>query len=240
MSWRSHGKDNASLVEALRGNEILRSASVANAMLLVDRGLYCTKDGGRAYVDAPQAIGAAATISAPHMHAYCLELMRDHLKPGARCLDVGSGSGYLTAIMAHMVDGGGVGGRRGKATGIEHIPELVEESRRNARRDPKTAPLLESGALELLVGDGRLGHAVGGPYDCIHVGAAASEVPAALTEQLAEGGRLVVPVGQEGETQNLCVIDRKGDGSLATEEVMRVVYVPLCSKSHQLDKRRWM
>lgn len=204
-------------------------------MMAVDRGWYA-KDRGTAYVDAPQSIGSAATISAPHMHAYALELLRDHLRPGARCLDVGSGSGYLTSVMAHMVAAGGT--EVGKAIGVEHIPELHEASLANVREDPSSRQLLESGRLELLVSDGRLGHESGAPYDCIHVGAAAAAIPPALTAQLGLGGRLVIPVGAEGATQDLVVVDREArTGELTRRKVMGVVYVPLCERDHQLNKR---
>ena len=111
-------------------------------------------------MDSPQPIGKAATISAPHMHGYCLELLKDHLLPGNKALDVGSGSGYLTSVFAHMV------GKERKAVGVEHIPDLVKQSLKNTSRDPATSPLLQSGNLELLEADGKSGHATEAPYDC--------------------------------------------------------------------------
>lgn len=95
-------------------------------MLLTDRGNYAKHN---AYTDAPQGIGYGVTISAPHMHAHALELLKDHLIAGERALDVGCGSGYLTVCMALMV------GETGKAIGIDHIPELVEFARTNIERD---------------------------------------------------------------------------------------------------------
>lgn len=83
------------------GHGIIKSSSVYNAMLAVDRRDFChTRE---AYRDNPQPIGSNVTISAPHMHAHALETLVAHLKPGSRVLDVGSGSGYLTACMAIMV-----------------------------------------------------------------------------------------------------------------------------------------
>ena len=71
-------------------------------MLSVDRGDFCI-DSNSAYFDRPQSIGFGATISAPHMHAWALELLKNNLKPGMKCLDIGSGSGYLSTCMAKMV-----------------------------------------------------------------------------------------------------------------------------------------
>ena len=125
MAWRSHGEDNSGMVEALFTNNIIKSKEVRDTMLLVDRGNYIKHN---AYMDSPQTLGYNITISAPHMHAHALELLREHLRPGMRALDVGSGSGYLTACMALMV------GSQGVAVGIDHIPDLVELSRSNLQK----------------------------------------------------------------------------------------------------------
>ena len=100
MAWRSSGATNDELVDNLRTNGVIEHADVAAAMKAVDRGFYVVKGTGNPYVDSPQGIGFGATISAPHMHAHCLEVLRPWLKPDARELDVGSGTGYLTALFA--------------------------------------------------------------------------------------------------------------------------------------------
>jgi len=96
-------------------------------MLKVDRSHYMNDSDP--YRDAPGVIGYGATISAPHMHAFALTVLEDQLVDGAKVLDVGSGSGYLTACFAHMVE------PNGKVYGIEHIAELVKISRQNILRD---------------------------------------------------------------------------------------------------------
>ncbi len=158
------------------------------------------------------------------MHAHALEMLRDKLIPGARVLDVGSGSGYLTACMARLIQPGG------KVIGIEHIPELVQLSIKNISKNGRS--LLDDGILEIVLGDGRLGYPQGGPYDAIHVGAAAPSRPNALIEQLKPGGRLVVPVGVG--SQRMMIYDKSDDGSKVHERSsLGVSYVPLTDKAKQ-------
>lgn len=106
MAWRSHGRTNSEMVHALHKNGVITKERVVQALQAVDRADF-VRDKGSAYLDQPQPIGHAATISAPHMHGAVLDLLEHKLQPGARVLDVGSGSGYLAAAMAQMVQPGG-------------------------------------------------------------------------------------------------------------------------------------
>ncbi|XP_052183496.1 protein-L-isoaspartate O-methyltransferase 1-like isoform X2 [Diospyros lotus] len=223
--WAGSGiNKNKAMVEHLQHYGVIRSKKVAEVMETIDRALF-VPDGTSPYIDSPMPIGYNATISAPHMHATCLELLEENLKPGMHALDVGSGTGYLTACFALMV------GPEGHAVGVEHIPELVDSSVENIQKSA-AATLLKEGSLSVHVGDGRLGWPEFAPYDTIHVGAAAPEIPPALIEQLKPGGRMVIPVGNI--FQDLKVVDKNPDGSVSIRSETSVRYVPLTSREAQL------
>ncbi|XP_026387164.1 protein-L-isoaspartate O-methyltransferase 1-like [Papaver somniferum] len=224
LTTRVSKEKNKGLVANLKRYGVIRSPKVAEVMVNIDRGFF-VPDGNAAYADSPMPIGFNATISAPHMHATCLELLTDNLLPGMRALDIGSGSGYLVACFASMV------GPQGRAVGIEHIPELVSASIENIQKSA-ASPFLELGSLSVHVGDGRNGWPEFAPYDAIHVGAAATEIPKQLINQLKPGGRLVIPVGNI--FQDLKVIDKNQDGSITVHDETAVRFVPLTSKDAQL------
>ncbi|KAF8698928.1 hypothetical protein AX14_001051 [Amanita brunnescens Koide BX004] len=186
-------------------------------MLLVNRANY-VRDWACAYEDAPQRIGHGATISAPHMHAYALENLFPFLGPGARVLDVGSGSGYLLAVLHRIV------GETGKVVGVEHVPELVEWSKENLRKDG-LGNALDAKQIEVIVGDGRNGFAETGPYNVIHVGAAAPNVPSSLVTQLSSPGRMFIPVGVYA--QDVQQVDKDENGRV-TQQPMMGVSVSYC------------
>lgn len=190
-------------------------------MLQTDRKHYCPRNS---YMDAPQSIGYDVTISAPHMHAFALELLADKLIAGAKVLDVGSGSGYLTACFARMIE-------HGQVIGVEHQPSLAQLGRENIRRDD--ASLLDSGRVQIFQGDGRLGWKEFAPFDAIHVGAAAPDTPHELIKQLANGGRLIVPVGPVNQSQSLQQFDKDENGVVTEKSLMSVVYVPLTDLNHK-------
>lgn len=194
-------------------------------MRAVDRKYYSASDAGPlAYKDCPHSIGYNATISAPHMHAFCLEELADLLVPGARILDVGSGSGYLTACMAQMI------APNGHVLGIDIIPQLVTWSNENMRRanpellDKKIATLIKADGWQELKGQ---------EFDMIHVGAAAAKLPDALVKMLRPNGRMIIPVGTT--SQAMLMITRLPDGSYTTKNLMGVVYVPLVNTGKPND-----
>ncbi|KAK1231438.1 hypothetical protein PQX77_005447 [Marasmius sp. AFHP31] len=152
------------------------------------------------------------------------EHLLSYLRPGAKVLDVGSGSGYLVAVLHHLVS------PSGKVVGIEHVEELVEWSRENMLKDGLKDEL-DSGKIQLIAGDGRKGYPSEGPYDAIHVGAAAPTVPEALIEQLASPGRMFIPVGTY--MQNILHVDKDAQGNVTQKEIMGVRYVPLTDRDSQ-------
>lgn len=113
-------------------------------------------------------------------------------------LDVGSGSGYLTACFYRYIKAKG-NNPNTRVVGIEHQSSLVALSKANLNADDSN--MLDSGVMHIVEGDGRKGHIDHAPYDAIHVGAAAPTEPVELIKQLAKGGRLIVPVGPEGGSQ---------------------------------------
>ena len=173
MAWRSHGSSNASLVKNLSQNSLITKDKVRKAMENTDRKHYSENNP---YEDSPQRIGYAATISAPHMHAIALEYIHDQLTSGDQvtALDVGSGTGYLTACMARMAGAGG------RVVGLEHKPELTEVSVKNLNNDDSS--LLQSGQVKIIIGYGRNCYVPQYEqqtelYNAIHIGTAAKEVP---------------------------------------------------------------
>ncbi len=186
----------------------LREPRLLDALMSVPRHLFVPKiEHAWAYADGPLPIGHGQTISQP----YIVALMTDALKlrGDERVLDVGTGSGYQAAILAHMA---------GEVHTIEFVPELAE-------RAAKVIGELGLDNVHCHVGDGSLGWQDAAPYNGILVAAAAPEAPPPLLAQLAEGGRLILPVGGRGY-QQLEVWQRQ-DGELARKASFGVAFVPL-------------
>ncbi|ELR10931.1 O-methyltransferase, putative [Acanthamoeba castellanii str. Neff] len=214
----------AELVARLKESFHLTQGSVERAMLAVDRAHFVV--AGNPYHDAASPIGFNATISAPHIVAFGLDLLAEVIGgDGARVLDVGSGSGYVTACLAHMV------GPRGRVYAIDHIPELVRASLDNIER--ASSDLLER--IDVRVGDGFAGLEEEGPFDAIYVAAAAEEVPQALIDQLKPGGRMVIPVGPPGQFQKLVQVDVALDGRVKAVGLLDVRFVPMLASDQQLS-----
>ena len=196
---------------------------VYDTMMKVDRADFAPTNP---YENNPQCINFNVVISAPLLHAYCLEALKNHLIDGCTALDIGFGSGYLTAAMSLMI------GRNGKVIGVEHIKQLYDFGKNNIMKNHSN--LLEAKKIELFVCDGRKGYKPFAPYNCIHVGAGAMEPPKELIEQLANGGRLVIPLGPQ-EDQYIYIIDKDFNGNIKYSKGLCVRYVPLTTPEKQLS-----
>ncbi|KAL8925139.1 MAG: hypothetical protein Q9208_003644 [Pyrenodesmia sp. 3 TL-2023] len=209
-------RNNAALIANLKSHGLITTERVANAMLGVDRAHYAP---ALPYQDSPQPIGYGATISAPHMHASAAESLLPYLHPSARVLDVGSGSGYLTHVFANLL------GPEGRVVGIDHIQGLIDLANANMQKSEDGRAMLREGKVKFVKGDGREGYREGGPYDAIHVGAAAKEEHKGLVEQLRAPGRMFIPVGVG--SQWIWVVDKDEKGEVRREKQYGVRYVPL-------------
>ena len=169
--------------------------------------------GDNAYNDGPLPIGSGQTISQP----FVVALMTEHLAPRRtdRILEIGTGSGYQTAILAYLA-------ARGKVFTIERLPDLLVEAEERFRRLGLTN-------IETRLGDGAAGWPEAAPFDGIIVGAAAPRIPEPLTTQLAPGGRLVIPVGDLA-SQELVILQRSASGELLYRNAGGVRFVPLISR----------
>lgn len=169
---------------------------------------------GDAYSDAPLPIGNGQTISQP----YVVALMTERLQPQRRSklLEIGTGSGYQTAVLAFIAN-------RGKIFTIERLPDLLVEAEERFRR-------LGLSNIETRLGDGATGWADQAPFDGIIVAAAAPRIPEPLVDQLAPGGRLVIPVGDLA-SQELVILERPlNGGDVVQQQAGGVRFVPLISR----------
>jgi len=195
----------------------IRDERVLEAMATTPREQFVPNvPASLAYDDRALPIDAGQTISQPYMVGRMTELLR--VKPGGRVLEIGTGSGYQAAVLARL---------GAKVTSIERLPDLAETAR---------AALREVGieGVDVRVGDGSVGEPEGAPWDGIVVTAAAPAVPDALREQLAEGARLVIPVGPRFQ-QDLVVVERRGPNDWQEWSDGAVVFVPLVGEAGWSD-----
>ena len=165
-----------------------------------------------AYKNRPLPIGYGQTISQPYIVALMTDLTR--VKPGDAVLEIGTGSGYQAAILAEL---------GATVCTIEIVEPLAREAEARLRA-------LGYAGVRVRVGDGYHGWEDCGPFDAIVVTAAASHVPPPLVRQLKPGGRMVIPVGPPFLTQQLMLVEKRADGSVATRQVLPVAFVPLTGK----------
>lgn len=186
------------LVEHLKESGAIKSPTVEQAFLSIPRERFFVEDPALSYVDAAFRIGYGQTISQPTTIAIMLELL--DVRTGQKVLEVGSGSGYVLALLSKLV------GKNGKVFGIELIVELAERSR-------KTLADLNITNVKIFCRDGKEGLPEHAPFDRILISAGTREVPDALTKQLATNGKLVAPVGG-GFYKNIVLLEKDSSGSV--------------------------
>ncbi|HSD70529.1 MAG TPA: protein-L-isoaspartate(D-aspartate) O-methyltransferase [Woeseiaceae bacterium] len=200
------------LVQRLREQGI-RSTAVLEQIRNVPRHLFVDEAlASRAYEDTALPIGLGQTISQPYIVARMTEALLEGFS-GTRVLEIGTGCGYQTAVLAPLVR---------EVYSVERIPELLKKTRQRLRD-------LDIYNVRLRQGDGWEGWRKYAPYDGIIVTAAASEIPASLLDQLAPGGRLIMPVGPSGRQELIRVAEL--DGVLQRESLGAVSFVPLVKGS---------
>jgi len=183
---------------------------VLGAMLAVPRHEFVPASWrGAAYSDRPLPIGEGQTISQPYIVALMTELLQ--LESGDRVLEVGTGSGYQAAVASHLAD---------SVFTIEILPGLAERATRRLAR-------LGYRDVVTRTADGYFGWPEHAPFDAIVVTAAAGHIPPPLVQQLAPGGRMVIPVGGAFQVQQLVLVEKKPDGSVTTRTLLPVRFVPL-------------
>ena len=207
LSARSTDEQRAAMVSTQITARGITSPLVVKAMSDVPRHLFVPEaQRAKAYEDRPLPVGEQQTISQPYIVALMTELAR--VEPGQKILEIGTGSGYQAAVLAQ------IGAR---VHTIEIIPSLAHRAR-------QTLESLGYRNIEYRVGDGYRGWPEAAPFDAIVVTAAPDHVPQPLVDQLAVGGRLVIPVG--ASLQALMVITRTGEGT-RSEQTIPVLFVPM-------------
>lgn len=208
----NHG-ERASMVQTQLFERGITDEDVLEAMAAVPRHLFVPEtEKDRAYADRPLPIGFGQTISQPYIVALMTLLLE--IAPDDRVLEIGTGSGYQAAVLAELTD---------QVYSIEIIEPLAERAEETIR---------EAGYPEVKVrqGDGYYGWPEAAPFHGIIVTAAAGHVPPPLIEQLAPGGRIIVPLGNPFQVQILTLVRKDAQGEVSTEQLLPVRFVPMTGR----------
>lgn len=216
--------EHENLVNSLVKDGYLKTPEIIEAFKKIDRKNFTPKKyKNDAYVNAPLPIGFGQTISQPLTVAFLIELLGP--KAGDKILDIGAGSGWVTALLASIV------GKKGRVIGIERIPELKEMAERNVakynflapHRDEISGARIEKGVVKIVLADGSKGYKEEAFYDKVVSGAAAyGDIPDEWKKQLKINGKIVAPI-----ENSIVVIDKIGKKEYAKKEYFGFSFVPL-------------
>ncbi len=202
------------LITLLIEDGYLRSPLIVNAFTQVDRKDFVPAEAAeQAYANHPLPIGFGQTISQPLTVAFMLELLSP--QPGEKILEIGAGSGWQAALLAKIATDGGAAG---KVFAIERVAALAKLAEENIAR----CGYVDSGTVQVINKDGKLGHSAEAPFDKIIAAAAAEAIPPVWKTQLKIGGRLVAPVGR-----NIVVLDKKSQKEFEERRYFGFSFVPL-------------
>lgn len=203
------------LVVDLIESGVLKTPAIIAAFEIIDRAdfLPSSISPGQAYVNEPLPIGFGQTVSQPWTVAFMLEKLQP--TAGQKVLDIGSGSGWQTALLVHLV------GNKGKVIGLELIPELCQASRQNLTH----YNFLRRGVVELHCLNGAKGFPIAAPFDRIISAASVPEIPSAWLEQLKVGGRLVAPVDS-----TIVVMEKLAPDKFNTQTFPGFAFVPFVNE----------
>jgi protein-L-isoaspartate(D-aspartate) O-methyltransferase len=198
----------------------IRSPDILDAFRQVRREDFISGDYGRlAYGDHPLPIESGQTISQPYIVALMMEAAE--LTPGDKVLEVGAGSGYAAAVISRIA---------AMVVAIERQPALAELARERMER-------LGFDNVRIVEGDGSIGCPEEAPFDAIIAAASGSHLPPPLVDQLRNGGRLVMPLGDAGAVQELVKVTKSADGIMKEESLGTVRFVPLIGEEGWDDAR---
>lgn len=201
--------NNEKLVQSMIDSGFLKTSNIIEAFRSIDRADFIRKENlFESYDDYPLPIGYNATISQPSTVAFMLEKLEP--KKGDKILDIGSGSGWTTALLAYLI------GEKGQVYGVELVPELVEFGQKNLKKYKFENAQILPAKKEMV---GLVEYA---PYDKILVSASAKELPQELINQLKIGGRLIIPI-----RSSIWKIDKISKDKINKEEFFGFTFVPL-------------
>lgn len=208
------------LVDSLIQEGWLKTDAIKEAFLKIKREDFLPDDIKKlAELNEALPIGFGQTISQPLVVAFMLEQLQP--KPGEKILDIGSGSGWTTALLAHIVSQKGISRRKGRITAVEVVPELKEFGEKNlAKYD-----FIKKGIVKIFSADASRGYPEEAPFDKILASAACREIPSAWKEQIKVGGKIVAPVGS-----SIWTILKKSENEFEEIEYPGFVFVPLIQK----------